>query len=129
MIVNANSKTCNSNQKWNNKTCQCECKTYHKCEKDFSCNHSTCICENIKYLKRVADTSVTMCDEVIIVTDIASTKKANTIATNITSTASINCDSKKVIHCYILHKVLLAITLLLIITIICYYYAKEKGIT
>ena len=26
MIVNANSKTCNSNQKWNNKTCQCELK-------------------------------------------------------------------------------------------------------
>ena len=62
MIVNANSKTCNSNQKWSNKTCQCEFKTYHKCEKGFNCNHSTCICENIKYLKSVADTSVTMCD-------------------------------------------------------------------
>ena len=28
--------TCNSNQKWNNKTCQCECKNYHKHEKDYS---------------------------------------------------------------------------------------------
>ena len=26
-----NSITCNSNQKWNNKTCQCECKNYHTC--------------------------------------------------------------------------------------------------
>ena len=28
-----NSTTCNSNQKWNNKTCQWECKHYHKCKK------------------------------------------------------------------------------------------------
>ena len=30
VIVNANSNsaTCNSNQKWNNKTCQCACKNY-----------------------------------------------------------------------------------------------------
>ena len=28
-----NSITCNSNQKWNNKTCQCECKNYHPCKK------------------------------------------------------------------------------------------------
>ena len=25
-----NSTTCKVNQKWNNKTCQCECKNYHK---------------------------------------------------------------------------------------------------
>ena len=25
-----NSTTCKANQKWNNKTCQCECKNYHK---------------------------------------------------------------------------------------------------
>ena len=31
-----NSTTCNSNQKWNNKTFQCECKNYHKCKKDYS---------------------------------------------------------------------------------------------
>ena len=55
--------------------------------------------------------------------DIVSTKKTNTIATNV----SINCDSKKVknkIDCYILHTVLLAIILLLII---CYYYAKHRS--
>ena len=50
----------------------------------------------------------------------------NTIATNATSTTSINCHSKKVRDCYILHTVSL---LLLISTIICYYYAKQKGIS
>ena len=27
-----NSATCNWNQKWNNKTCQCECESYRKCK-------------------------------------------------------------------------------------------------
>ena len=31
------SATCNSNQKWNNETCRCKCKDYHKCKKDYSC--------------------------------------------------------------------------------------------
>ena len=78
---------------------------------------------NSKYLK---STSKTECDKIITVMDIASTKK--TIATNVTSTASINCHSIKVRDCYILHTVLLAIILLLIIIIICYHYAKQKGI-
>ena len=30
-----NSVTCNSNQKWNNKTCQFECGNYHKCKKGY----------------------------------------------------------------------------------------------
>ena len=56
------------------------------------------------------------------------TKKTNAIATNVTSTASINYHCKKIRDCYILHTVLFAIILLLIITIICYPYAKQKGI-
>ena len=56
---------------------------------------STCICENSKYLKSVADASVTECDEIIIVINNLSTKKTNTIATNVTSIASINWHSKK----------------------------------
>ena len=60
---------------------------------------------------------VTECDEIVTVTDILSTKKENTIATNVTSTASI----KKVRDYYTLHTVLLVIILLLIIRIICYY--------
>ena len=54
--------------------------------------------------------------------DTVSTKKANTIASNVTSTSSINRHSKKVKDSYVLHTVLLAIILLLIIIIICYHY-------
>ena len=59
-----NSTTCNSNQKWNNKTGQCECKNYHKCKKNYSLN---CIYESSKYLQSIADTSVIECDEIIAV--------------------------------------------------------------
>ena len=90
-----NSATCNSNQKWRNETYQCECKNDLKCKKDYSWNPSTCICENNKYLKSIPDTSVIECDEIITVMDIASTKLTNTIVINVTSTASINCHSKK----------------------------------
>ena len=46
-----NSTTCNSKQKGNNKTCQCECKNYRICKEDYSWNLITCICENSNYLK------------------------------------------------------------------------------
>ena len=110
-----NRSACNSEQKSHNKTCQCECKNYHhKCTKDYCWNPSTSIWENSKHLKGTADTSVTGCDEIIIVMDIVSTKKTNfiatkktnTIATNVLSTASKNCHSKKVRDGYILHTVL-----------------------
>ena len=45
-----------------------------------------------------------------------------------TSNASINCHSKKVRDCYILHTFLLVIILLLIIIIIWYHHAKQKDI-
>ena len=48
VIVNANTG-CNSNQKWNNETCQCECKNYCTRKTDYSWNPSTCICEDDKY--------------------------------------------------------------------------------
>ena len=44
-------------------------------EKDYCYNPSTCIWENSKFLKSIADTSVTECGEIIIVMDILSTKK------------------------------------------------------
>ena len=70
------------------------------CEKDYSWNPSTCICENSKYLKSITDgTSVTKCDEIVIVMNNLSTKKTNTITTNVVSTASINCHCKKVTDC------------------------------
>ena len=65
-------------------------------QKDFSWNPNRCICENGKYLKSVADISVITCVEIISVMYIVSTKMTNTIAATITSTASINCHSKKV---------------------------------
>ena len=74
-----NSTTCNSYQKWINKTCQCECKNYNKCKKDYSWNPSTCICENSKYLKSFSDTSVTAYDGIISVMRVVSIKKTNTI--------------------------------------------------
>ena len=49
------------------------------------------------------------CDEIITAMDIVSTKKTNTIETNVASTASINCHSKKVRDYSILNTVLLAI--------------------
>ena len=52
----------------------------------------------------------------------------NTIATNVLSTASINCHSKKVRDYYILHTVLSVTIILLIITIICDHYVKQEGI-
>ena len=67
---------------------------------------------------------MTECDEIIIVMNNASIKKTNTIAANVTSTASIKCLSKNVRDCYVLHTVSLVVILLLII-IIC-YYAKQK---
>ena len=36
-------------------------------------------------------------DEIVIAMDIVSTKKINTVATNVASTASVKCYSKKVI--------------------------------
>ena len=43
-----NSTKCNSNQKWNNKISQCECKNGHKFQNDYRWNPSTCFSENSK---------------------------------------------------------------------------------
>ena len=59
----------------------------------------------------------------IVMNDI-STKKTNTITTNVTTTALINCHSKKVRDCYILRTVLLIATTLLIAVSLCCYLIK-----
>ena len=121
-----NSTAGNLNQKWNNKTWQCECKNYCTCKKDYSWNPTTYICENSKYLKITGDDSKRGYHEIIYVMDIVSIKMTNIVATNV----SINSNDKKVkykIDCYILHTVLLAIILLLIIAIIYYHYAKHNS--
>ena len=70
-------------------------------KKDYSWNPSTCIYENEKHLKSIADTSLTECDEIIIVIDNVSTKK--TTITNVTGTASISRHTIKVRDFYIFH--------------------------
>ena len=56
----------------------------------------------------------------IVRIDNVSTKKTNTITTNVTGAASINCHSKKVRDYYILHTVLFSnhITMIIIFAII-----------
>ena len=49
---------------------------------------------------------MTKCDEIVIIMYITLIKKINTIGTNVISTASVNCHSKKVRDCYVLHAVL-----------------------
>ena len=56
-----NRTTCNSSQKWNNKTCQCERENYSKCKIDYSWNPSTCTWENSKNLKIFVDDSMIVC--------------------------------------------------------------------
>ena len=86
-----NSTKCNSNQKWNNETPQFKCKNVCMRQKDYSKNPSRCTCESGKYPKSIADTSMIVCDEIISVMDIVSTKTTKTIAAN----ASINYHNKK----------------------------------
>ena len=69
----------------------------------------------------LAHVFVTESDEIVIVTDILSTKqekyysKKNKKTPNVTSTAPTNCHSEKVRVCYILHTIWLVIILVLII--------------
>ena len=95
-------------------------------KKYYSWNPSTCICESSKYLKIISDNSKFLCEEIISVMDIVSTKMTGTIATNL----SINSDDLKVRYktdCYILDTVLLVIILPLITTIIYYHCVKYSS--
>ena len=76
-----NNTTCNSNQKWNMKTWQFECKNYRTCKKIILGILAYIVVDD-KYLKSIADPSVVTCDEIISVMDIVSTKMTNNITTN-----------------------------------------------
>ena len=107
------STTSNLNQNWNNERRQFECKNCLTCKKDYNWNSSTCICENCKYLKSIINESVIVWDEIKNVGDSA-TNVTNNISTNVTSTVPITSDDEKVkykMNCYILHKVVLVITM------------------
>ena len=58
-------RKCNTNQKWNNDKCRCECKKHNVCERDYILKPATCICENGKHLASIIDDSVITCDEII----------------------------------------------------------------
>ena len=110
-----NTAACDSNQNWNNETCQCECKNYRTFKNDYGCNPSIFICENGKYF---------IVDDLIVsyVTDTMAITK---------STVLINSDYKKVRYKtdYILLFLLVIITV--IVTFLCHYYtssSKRKGV-
>ena len=70
-------RKCNSNQKWNNDKCICECKNpkdYCVCKKYYIWNRATSGCENGKYLSSVTEDSVIVCDETIDTTETILTK-------------------------------------------------------
>ena len=80
------SRKCNSNQKWNNSKCWCDCKNlkeYHVCEKVYIWNPATCTFENGKYLESIIDNSVITCDKIIEATQTVASK---TVPTKSTST-------------------------------------------
>ena len=59
-------RKCNSNQKWNNDKCRCECKKHHIYEKNYIWNRASCHCESGKYLASIIDdNSVITCGEII----------------------------------------------------------------
>ena len=58
------SRKFNSNQKWNNDKCRCECKKHHKYEKDYIWNPDTCSCKNNTYLASITKDSEIACDEI-----------------------------------------------------------------
>ena len=58
-------RKCNSDQKWNNDKCRCECKKHHICEKEYIWNPAPCSCENGEYLASIINDSEIMWDEII----------------------------------------------------------------
>ena len=48
-------RKCNSDKKWNNDKCRCECKRHHIREKDYTWNSVICSCKNCKYLSSIVD--------------------------------------------------------------------------
>ena len=122
-------RKCNSNQKWNNDKCWCECKNLKErrvCGKDYIWNFATFHCENGTYLASVIDDSVIKYHEIMEETK---TMPSKTIPTKTISTRfngkKVNC---KIKNFYILLTFLLiAIALLITVSIYCYlikYQAK-----
>ena len=70
--------------------CECKSKNYCTCTKDCICNPSTCIHENGKYVKGIAVTLLSICNEIIdamgnVWTNVIDAMPANMKNTNVTS--------------------------------------------
>ena len=66
-----------SNQKWNNHKCRCECKNpkeHNSCEQDYILNPATSSGENGKYVGSITEDSVNTSVEIIPTTKISLTK-------------------------------------------------------
>ena len=77
-----NSTIRNSNQKWNNKTYQCESENSHKFKKDYIQDPSTFSFEKSKYLKNVTDSSVIEFVEIIQIPQILFNNKVLNLQIN-----------------------------------------------
>ena len=61
-------RKCNSNQKWINNKCWCECKNpkeYNTFEKDYIWNPVICSFKTVEYLENTIEDSVITCNKVI----------------------------------------------------------------
>ena len=117
-------RKCNSDQKWKEELCLCECKKL----KDFMCakknyiwNPSTFACKNRKYLGSINGDSASTCDKNIEVTKNVSTKIVPTITSSklfqiVSTKKKVTC---KIENFYIL-LVFFLITLSLLITVVIY---------
>ena len=113
---NFDSKKCNSNQKWNNGKCWCECKNpKEQCalQKNYICNTSPYSCENGKYVGSIIDNSVVIFDE--------NMKETKTVSTKSTSKKAVRtkCASS---NFYIwLAFLLITVALLIAVSIYCFF--------
>ena len=74
-------KKFNSNKKWNNNICWCECKSpkeLNVCKKDYIWNPATFNCENGKYLASIIDYLVITSNQIIETTKTVLTKSTST---------------------------------------------------
>ena len=119
-------RICNSNQKWNNDKCRCECKKHHICEKGCIWNPATCSCKNDKYLASIIDDPVITCDEIIYAEAKLNDEETKTVPTNYNE-KNITCKTEN--FYIILGFLLITIALLISVSIYCYlikYRAKQK---
>ena len=108
-------RKCNSNQKWNNESCNCGCKNLkkiHVCEKDYICNPSTCTFENGNYLESIVGDSVITCNEIIEVTNLSRKLRVHKFKRK-----NVNLQYKNFLYFYILS---ITMSLLIIVSIYCY---------